>query len=213
MEVISDSKGDSDCGGGKAPAMSEPEKQVLLDLVDEFKLILEDKRTDFGTTSKKSKAWRSVADRFCSSPGTTYRTEEQLKTWWSNCKKRAKKQVATNKRCIIKTGGGKGKNKLNMEMDRVMGIIPGQMKSLENLFDDDAEIAVIDGVETIDLPEHEKIIASPPKKKSKSLEQESRKQKDARSSLTDMEYEEHRMRMKILARARNSYYFKNKGRS
>lgn len=30
-------------------------------------------------------------------------------------------------------------------------------------------------------------------------EQESRKQKDARSSLTDMEYEEHRMRMKILA--------------
>ena len=40
-----------------------------------------------------------------------------------------------------KTGGGKGKKKsaITFETDRVIEIIPSQMRSLENAYDDDYE--------------------------------------------------------------------------
>ena len=95
VDSVGQSEHDSDlgCGQAKAPAMTPNEKQLLLDLVDEYKTVLESKKTDFGTTSKKADAWQTVTERFCSSPGATRRTASQLKTWWNNCKKRAKKNV------------------------------------------------------------------------------------------------------------------------
>jgi len=83
--------------GKKAPAFSELEKQTMIELVNQYKLIIEDKRTDYGTNNKKAKAWDAISGKFSSQHGVQKRSAMQLKNWWLNSKKRAKKDVSSAK--------------------------------------------------------------------------------------------------------------------
>ncbi len=72
---------------------TEREKAIVLELVDEWKLIVEDKKTDYGTKTKKDDAWEAIAVVFNSSDGASLRTAKQLRDWWKNSKARSKKEV------------------------------------------------------------------------------------------------------------------------
>jgi Myb/SANT-like DNA-binding protein len=72
--------------------MTQFEKNLLLELIAKYSII-ESKKSDFGTVGQKQKAWDTIQSEFSSQPGVTARNVAQLKTWWNNSKKRAKKAV------------------------------------------------------------------------------------------------------------------------
>ena len=55
---------------------------------------------------KKKKLWEQISAKFSSLPGTSTRTDPQLKKAWENLKARARKSVAKEKRERKQTGGG-----------------------------------------------------------------------------------------------------------
>jgi len=102
MEIESESEVEVDEPGQEAnglqPSTREPfttkEKSLLLTLVESRKKIVEDKRTSFGPKCRKDKAWDAITLEFNSDPDVNVRTKTQLKNWWNNSKKRARKDVS-----------------------------------------------------------------------------------------------------------------------
>ncbi len=76
------------------PPLSIQEKEFLLELVKERVGIVECKKTDFGSKSRRKKAWSEICERFCSEDGMTSRTAEQLRKFWLNSKRTTKKAVS-----------------------------------------------------------------------------------------------------------------------
>ncbi|ESO90721.1 hypothetical protein LOTGIDRAFT_163996 [Lottia gigantea] len=52
----------------KTPQLTVIEQKFLIDVVDEFKGVLESKRNDIRTIQRKEKAWREIEANFCSMP-------------------------------------------------------------------------------------------------------------------------------------------------
>ncbi|KAK4880499.1 hypothetical protein RN001_008645 [Aquatica leii] len=84
----------------------EEDKHLLLELVQERVRIIENKNTDTNTNNQKKTCWDSLLDSFNAMCNGKPRTVAQLKTQWSSLKLLAKKEVATERRELIKTGGG-----------------------------------------------------------------------------------------------------------
>ena len=77
----------------KAPDVTSLEQTLLLDLINEYKHIIEDKSKKFGSNDTKQKIWDVIATRFSSQQGVSKRTAKQIRVWWDNKKKRVKKSV------------------------------------------------------------------------------------------------------------------------
>lgn len=83
------------------------EKNLLMMLVNKYKIIIENKKTDAVTNSEKEKAWGKIAEEFNSvSPGNAYRDQNSLKKMFLNMKTAIRKEVADEKIELFKTGGG-----------------------------------------------------------------------------------------------------------
>jgi len=76
----------------KADPLSASDKALLLEIINAKISIIEDKKTTFATTDKKSKAWEEIKTKFCSQ-SSAKRNVGQLKEWWKNAKSRAKSDV------------------------------------------------------------------------------------------------------------------------
>ena len=100
------------------------EKSILRELVDDQKHVLEGKKNDFLSIKKKSEAWDELAEKFNSQQGVNKRDAKSLKKCWENIKARSKKIISKE-------------NKVE-DAQAVAAIIPAQVNSLENQFDDDA---------------------------------------------------------------------------
>lgn len=85
-------------------------------------------------------------DTFFYRQGVTQRTEKQLRDLWKNIKARSKGDVANYRRSLITTGGGREAQKPDVLTTRVCNILPQQMQSLSNPFDDDAAFHLDEGV-------------------------------------------------------------------
>ncbi|CAL8311154.1 unnamed protein product [Gadus morhua 'NCC'] len=73
---------------------------LLSELMEDFGIIIEDKRTDSVTLNKKEETWVMLAERFNgSSCIKETRDKSQLKTCWKNLRQ-------TQKRMRQKRGGG-----------------------------------------------------------------------------------------------------------
>lgn len=70
------------------------EKQYLIDLLQLYRNIIENKKTDSSTNLKKVAAWDEITKKFNSVNNRYIRTSEQLKNCYENIKKRAKKNLA-----------------------------------------------------------------------------------------------------------------------
>jgi Myb/SANT-like DNA-binding domain len=78
----------------KSAPLTSTEKSILLSLIRDKKTIVESKKTDFGTTGKKQKAWDEISVKFSSQPNCSAKSSKQIKAWWDNTKKRNKKLVS-----------------------------------------------------------------------------------------------------------------------
>ena len=84
-------------------------------------------------------AWETLTEQFNCQAGVKKRKAKQIKKCWENIKSRAKKSIAKEKREVKLTGGGSAstRNKRDEGAAAVVLIIPDQMTSLDNPFDDD----------------------------------------------------------------------------
>ena len=115
----------------------ELEKAILTELVRKYRDILEDKKNDYTSIKRKMDTWETVREEFNSQSGVNKRDPKQLKKCWENLKARAKKHLAKEKRVAKLTGGGPSTSNHGEEVSAVASIIPAQIESLDNVFDDD----------------------------------------------------------------------------
>ncbi|KAF5302058.1 hypothetical protein FQR65_LT19133 [Abscondita terminalis] len=78
-----------------------------MNIISNFKSVVENKKTDTVTWTDKEIAWSSITKQFNAiSPGNTFRSKEPLKKLYENKKKEARRSAANEKREVLKTGGG-----------------------------------------------------------------------------------------------------------
>ncbi|XP_069674522.1 myb/SANT-like DNA-binding domain-containing protein 3 [Periplaneta americana] len=112
------------------------EKLLLIDLVGKHK-ILEDKRTDIISLSKKKKTWEDVCNAYNEEANVTKRTVQQLKKCWVNIKSKRKKELAHETRERLKTGGGPPPDNTT-EFPELDLVVPHLSHNVGFLFDNDA---------------------------------------------------------------------------
>ena len=115
----------------------ELEKAILTELVRKYRDILEDKKNDYRSIKRKMDTWETVREEFNSQSGVNKRDPKQFKKCWENLKARAKKHLAKEKRVAKLTGSGPSTSNHGEEASAVASIIPAQIESLDNVFDDD----------------------------------------------------------------------------
>lgn len=126
----------------RAKQFTETEKEILLALVSAQVSIVESKKTDSRTIVTKKITWDSITEEFNKNPEINRRTSDQLKKCWENLKSRAKTDIATEKRERRATGGGTMPSQeiSNSSISsQIIGLIPSQMRPLQNDFDEDAD--------------------------------------------------------------------------
>ncbi|KAJ8909942.1 hypothetical protein NQ315_004008 [Exocentrus adspersus] len=84
---------------------TKDEIDVLVDLVQEFKHVVECKKTDTVTSSAKDAEWRNIEIKF-NAACATGRSAKMLRNKWDSLKKTAKKEYAKYKQNFYRTGGG-----------------------------------------------------------------------------------------------------------
>ncbi|KAJ8971787.1 hypothetical protein NQ314_000533 [Rhamnusium bicolor] len=83
------------------------EKNVLLQLVQKYKIIIENKKTDASSNAEKESIWRKIYAEFNSvAPNNIERDVTSLKKAYLNMKKTVRKEIAEERLSILKTGGG-----------------------------------------------------------------------------------------------------------
>ncbi|KAG0442856.1 hypothetical protein HPB47_015546, partial [Ixodes persulcatus] len=121
----------------RAPNFTEREKDALLDLVEEFKNIVESKTTDKITTKTKNRVWDRITLKFNAVMGAR-REAHQLKKCYENIKKKARKDLAANRQAVRATGGGPCPTPLSRTTERLTSFIGPLLEPLANCFDSDA---------------------------------------------------------------------------
>ncbi|XP_077513234.1 myb/SANT-like DNA-binding domain-containing protein 3 [Amblyomma americanum] len=117
---------------------SRVERDLLLDLVDKHKAVLENKRTDAVSVARKRKEWELIETQFNSSHNVSPRTWLQLKKCWENWKNKWRKAKADDNREIFKTGGGSAApSQLTEDLQRVGSVASHMGVRLANPFDSD----------------------------------------------------------------------------
>ena len=116
------------------------EQEVLVNIVDSFKSVVESKKNDIHSISKKEKAWNEIVKQFCAIAGVIKRDRDQLNKNWQNLKACAKRNISQEKREHVKTGGGCQPEKADATTERVASMLSMQMHPLENPFDDNTEM-------------------------------------------------------------------------
>lgn len=125
----------------KSPNFTALEKTVLLELIDSRKDVIENKQNDGKMVLKKNSEWEKITTEFNASHGVHQRTCIQLKSLWKNMKSRTKTAVARDRREKAKTGGGpQADTELDSLHTAISTMLPQQINSIGNEFDDDAAL-------------------------------------------------------------------------
>lgn len=123
---------------------STEEEQLLLRLIDQYKNIIENKKSGVVSWKDKEATWKKVEEEFnCRNSKLTYRNVKNLKEKYANLKRNAKKKFSINRQNIIKTGGGSSEPISFTEVDLTIKEILGeQIDGLTNTYDDDATSSI-----------------------------------------------------------------------
>lgn len=83
------------------------EIQLIVSLVERYKQIIENKKTDAVTNKDKESAWKKIKSSFNSCEiSTTERSWKTLKLKYEGIKKTAKKKSSVQRQEMYRTGGG-----------------------------------------------------------------------------------------------------------
>lgn len=107
----------------RAPNFSIQEKSLLLNIVSNYKNIVENKETNSTTWRDKDVAWTKIASNFNSQTRDHIRTKGQLKKVYDNLKQVTRKEVAEENQKLNKTGGGSFTPKNNPLRELTLGLI------------------------------------------------------------------------------------------
>ncbi|XP_068083477.1 myb/SANT-like DNA-binding domain-containing protein 3 [Anabrus simplex] len=114
------------------------EKELLIELVSKNREVIECKRTDGLRIREKDEAWEKVREGFNSNPNVTSRTAKQLRQFYINIKRLAKKAKEEERLERFKTGGGPYTPTATKIDERVLSLIEDQIKPCSNVYDCDA---------------------------------------------------------------------------
>lgn len=136
---------DNECEKKKrAPNFSPSEKCLLLNIILNFKHIIENKKTDSCTWKEKDEAWKKISVIFNSkTTDNCHRNKDALRKYYDNIKKKIKKDVAEEKKEIYVTGGGV-KRKICGDDSTQLALSIMNEKTLygfSNPFDGDADVS------------------------------------------------------------------------
>ena len=77
----------AESSNNRTPNFTLAEKDVLLDIVGEFKAVIENKKTDHVSTDQKVAAWREIAEKYNEAVYFgAQRSAKQLENCWKNAK-------------------------------------------------------------------------------------------------------------------------------
>ncbi|XP_018798003.1 PREDICTED: uncharacterized protein LOC108974556 [Bactrocera latifrons] len=110
-------------------------ENALVELVDEQRHILENKRSDAVTWKQKEEAWKKLAECFTARIGTS-REWRTLRDKFESLKRKSKAEMATEKSEHYRTGGGSAAvESSSMATQKVAAILGESATGLENTFD------------------------------------------------------------------------------
>ena len=89
----------------RAPNFSIDEKLRILYVIEKYKDVVENKKTDALTWQEKNAAWTKITAEV-NSNGSVPRTVENIKGFFENQKRSTNKKAAVEKRQLRRTGGG-----------------------------------------------------------------------------------------------------------
>ncbi|XP_067133379.1 myb/SANT-like DNA-binding domain-containing protein 3 [Centruroides vittatus] len=129
----------------RQPDFSHRETEYLMELVEKYKHIIESKETNAVSLKKKTETWQNLTEEFNKFPEVSKRDTKNLKVLWKNLKQKARKDVASNKRARMSTGGGVCAD-IECPMppitQQIFSLIPEQFTPLSNPVDSDADFNV-----------------------------------------------------------------------
>lgn len=88
----------------RLPNFSATEKMKLIQLIEEKKDIIENKKTDAISAREKEECWINLATQFNSTSIIGHREVSSLKTCWDNLKKKSRKYAADMRKEVYLTG-------------------------------------------------------------------------------------------------------------
>lgn len=110
----------------------------MVSIIQEFKNIIECKKTDATTWRDKDAAWENVAKAFNSSSGEVFRLKKALKAKYEDIKKNVKKKLAHNRLETFKTGGGEPQiRSLTGIEENIISMLPSSIEGLPSVWDSD----------------------------------------------------------------------------
>ncbi|KAG5895227.1 hypothetical protein JTB14_003444 [Gonioctena quinquepunctata] len=133
----------------RASNFSNEEIEFLLSLVDEFKDVVECKKSDTVLWKDKEAAWANISKKLVEI-GFPPRTTKQLRDKWGNLKKETKKKYGDEKVESFKTGGGPKKViRFTPLDDKIKSIIGVAVTGDSNPFDSDTSMRDYTGPQDI----------------------------------------------------------------
>ncbi|XP_045471645.1 uncharacterized protein LOC123678577 isoform X2 [Harmonia axyridis] len=90
----------------RGPIFTIEDKNILVDIVEKYYHIIENKKTDNQTVNSKNYCWETQISTEYNSGASCPRSTAVLKTCWKNLKAEERKVAANERQARIKTGGG-----------------------------------------------------------------------------------------------------------
>ncbi|XP_072380988.1 uncharacterized protein [Diabrotica undecimpunctata] len=113
----------------------EEEKENLISIIEKYKHVIENKKTDSVWSKQKNAAWEKIATEYNSISKTGIRNGIQLKLLYEGLKKRVKKLKADDKVQTYITGGGMKVPVMTPQDDRIVAIMGPQIIPIETRYD------------------------------------------------------------------------------
>ncbi|XP_069704429.1 myb/SANT-like DNA-binding domain-containing protein 3 [Periplaneta americana] len=126
----------------RGPNFSDNDRALLLNIIESFMHIIENKKTDSVWVKQKEEAWKKTASEFNEATYEVARTPQQLKIAYENYKRRTKKLAADDKAELYKTGGGTFKSKLDADGERLISRLNSHFAPVNNPCDSDGQYQV-----------------------------------------------------------------------
>ncbi|XP_061376733.1 uncharacterized protein LOC116770675 isoform X2 [Danaus plexippus] len=121
----------------RGPNFSSKEKEILIHLIDKYKEIIGNKKTDAVTIAAKNQGWEKLTEEFNLLSSFCSRKVDQLKTCWDNLKRTTRKVKALVKRESLLTGRP-AINPPGPLQARIESLLGPSLDGLDNVLDSDS---------------------------------------------------------------------------
>lgn len=120
----------------RAKNFSQEEEVLLVDLVENHKNCIENKKSDAVIWRQKEEAWQKIEEEFAAVIGVK-RNWKALRDKYDAVKRRSKSEMAEVKMETYRTGGGVSSAKISPISTKIASMLGDSATGLQNAFDSD----------------------------------------------------------------------------